>query len=152
MNVYQHILVATDLAEDSDQVLARAMQLAETSRARLSLLHVVEYLPVDPAGEALLPPPVDMEEELINSARERIQGLIHRQQLEPSEVLIEIGQTKAEIKRVAGEIGADLIVLGSRERHGLALLRGGTQRSVVHNAPCDVLAVRIQEPADGEGD
>jgi universal stress protein A len=148
MSLYQHILVATDLAEDSDQVLARAMALAAGGDIRISLLHVVEYIPVDPAGEALLPPPVDMEEELMGSARQRIETLISRHGLEPAQVLVEIGQTKGEIKRVAAEIGADLIVLGSRERHGLALLMGGTQRSVVHNAPCDVLAVRIQESDD----
>lgn len=144
MSVYSHILVATDLAEESECVLKRAVALAEATGARLSLLHVVEYVPVDPAGEALLPPPVDMEEELLESARQRLDDLIARFGLTPVEARAEIGQTKAEIKRVATETEADLIVLGSRERHGLALLIGGTERSVVHKAPCDVLAVRLR--------
>lgn len=144
MSVYSHILVATDLAEESECVLQRAVALAEATDARLSLLHVVEYVPVDPAGEALLPPPVDMEEELLESARQRVNDLIKRFGITPVETRVEIGQTKAEIKRVATEIEVDLIVLGSRERHGLALLIGGTERSVVHKAPCDVLAVRLR--------
>ena len=37
----------------------------------------------------------------------------------------------------------DLIVLGSRERHGLALLLNFTGDAVLHAAPCDVLAVRL---------
>lgn len=145
MTIYRHILVATDLAEDSDQVLRRALSLAKATGAKLSLLHVVEYVPVDPAGEALLPPPVDMEEELLESARKRLDSLISRLDVNPAQSLVEIGQTKAEIKRIAGDIEADLIVLGSRERHGLALLIGGTDRSVVHKAPCDVLAVRLRD-------
>jgi len=150
MSLYKHILVATDLAEDSDQVLARAMELARLSGGAISLLHVVEYVPVDPAGEALLPPPVDMEEELMASARERLTELKDRLGVNPREARIEIGQTKSEIKRVAGELEADLVVLGSRERHGLALLMGSTERSVVHTAPCDVLAVRLHPPGKGK--
>lgn len=145
MSVYTHLLVAVDLAEDSDAVVERARDLAESQGAQLSLLHVVEYIPVDPAGEALLPPPVDMEEELLESARQRLAKLVSRTGIQPEQELIEIGQTKTELKRVAGELGADLLVLGSRERHGLALLMGSTERSVVHKAPCDVLAVRLRE-------
>lgn len=145
MSVYTHLLVAVDLAEDSDAVVERARDLAQSQGARLSLLHVVEYIPVDPAGEALLPPPVDMEEELLQSARQRLEKLVKRTGIEPDQQLIEIGQTKTELKRIAGELGADLLVLGSRERHGLALLMGSTERSVVHKAPCDVLAVRLRE-------
>lgn len=145
MSVYKHLLVAVDLAEDSDAVVERARDIARATGARLSLLHVVEYIPVDPAGEALLPPPVDMEEELIDSARQRLEKLIERMDIKPEHQLVEIGQTKSELKRTAGELGADLLVLGSRERHGLALLLGSTERSVVHRAPCDVLAVRLRD-------
>ena len=42
----------------------------------------------------------------------------------------------------------DLIVVGSHGRHGLALLLGSTANDVLHGAPCDVLAVRLQKKAD----
>ena len=54
-----------------------------------------------------------------------------------------MGNTKAEILRVAEEERADLIVLGSRERHGLAILVNFTEDTVLHAAHCDVLAVRL---------
>ena len=58
-------------------------------------------------------------------------------------VRVEAGNTKAEILRVAEEESADLIVLGSRERHGLAILVNFTEDTVLHAAHCDVLAVRL---------
>jgi universal stress protein A len=44
--------------------------------------------------------------------------------------------------RVARERRSDLIVLGSRERHGLSILVNLTEDTVLHAAPCDVLAMR----------
>jgi universal stress protein A len=45
--------------------------------------------------------------------------------------------------RIAREHTVDLIVLGSRERHGLSILVNFTEDTVLHAAPCDVLAVRV---------
>jgi len=56
-----------------------------------------------------------------------------------------MGSPKTEIIRVAQENGVDLIVVGSHGRHGLALLLGSTANGVLHYAPCDVLAVRLQD-------
>ena len=55
---------------------------------------------------------------------------------------IESGSVKAEIVRVARERHTDLIILGSRERHGLSILVNLTADTVLHAAPCDVLAMR----------
>jgi universal stress protein A len=46
--------------------------------------------------------------------------------------------------RVAKEESADLIVLGSRIRHGLGILVNFTEDTVLHAAHCDVLAIRLQ--------
>jgi universal stress protein A len=46
--------------------------------------------------------------------------------------------------RAAAEVRPDLIVLGSRERHGLAILINFTEDTVLHAAHCDVLAVRLK--------
>ena len=53
------------------------------------------------------------------------------------------GRPETEIHTLANEISADLIVVGSHGRHGLALLLGSTANGVLHGAPCDVLAVRV---------
>jgi universal stress protein A len=68
---------------------------------------------------------------------------VARTGLSNAKVRVEAGNTKAEILRVAEEESADLIVLGSRERHGLAILVNFTEDTVLHAAHCDVLAVRL---------
>jgi universal stress protein A len=57
---------------------------------------------------------------------------------------VEAGNVKSEIVRIAREHNVDLIVLGSRERHGLSILVNFTEDTVLHAAPCDVLAVRVR--------
>lgn len=140
---YRHILLALDLREQSERVGKRAVEVARTNDAKMTLLHVVEFVPVDPAGEALLPPPVNLEEELVASARQRLETLAGTLGIPDADRRIEIGTIKTEILRVAQEVGADLIMLGSYERHGLALLLGSTEKSVLNAAPCDVLTVRL---------
>src|SRR5580698_6762283 len=75
MSGYSHILIAVDLTDDSAAVAHRGLEVARRFNARVSFLHVVEFIPVDPAGEALLPPPVDLEAELVEGARERLDAL-----------------------------------------------------------------------------
>ena len=50
---------------------------------------------------------------------------------------------KTEVVRVAQSRAVDLIVIGSRERHGVSILFNFTEDTVLHAAPCDVLAVRL---------
>jgi universal stress protein A len=62
---------------------------------------------------------------------------------------VEAGNVKAEIVRCAREGSFDLIVIGSRERHGLSILVNLTEDTVLHAAPCDVLAVRLPPSKGG---
>src|SRR5690606_17811769 len=140
---YQHLLIAVDLTEASDRIASHAHELARIFGARLSLVHVVEYVPVDPAGEALLPPPVNMEEELMEAARKRLDALCDKLGLPECRRHVVLGNIKTEVVRIAAEEECDLIVLGRHERHGLQLLLGSTEKSVLASAPCHGLAVRL---------
>ena len=62
------------------------------------------------------------------------------------------GRPESELQRAAEAKGADVIVVGSHGRHGLALLLGSTANGVLHGATCDVLAVRVGGAEhEGEG-
>ena len=142
--MYKKILLCLDLTEESERVAERARTLAERCGASLTLLHVVEYVPVEPMGEALLPA-VQIEGELVERAKVRLAEVSAKLGLGHCDSLIHTGNIKAEVVRIAQERGADLIVIGSRERHGVSILFNFTEDTVLHAAPCDVLAVRLHK-------
>lgn len=140
---YQKLLVLLDLSKDSEQVAVAARNLAAYSQAALVLLHVVEFIPIEPMGDTLMPT-VEIEDDLVQRSKEQLQILAAKLSLAGATLRVEAGNTKAEILRVATEEGADLIVVGSHERHGLAILVNFTEDTVLHAARCDVLAVRLK--------
>jgi universal stress protein A len=143
MAVYRRVLLVVDLTDDSLTIGRKAQALAAALGAEVELLHVVEFVPVEPMGETLMPA-VQIEEELLQRAQQRLAALAADLGLAGAPCRVESGNVKAEIVRVARERQADLIVLGSRERHGLSILVNLTEDTVLHAAPCDVLAMRAR--------
>jgi universal stress protein A len=139
---YRKVLVLLDLSEGSERVFNAGRDMAARSNADLVVLHVVDYAPIEPMGETLMPS-MAIEQELVERSRSSIGRLIASSGAANARGRVEMGNTKAEILRVAREERADLIVLGSRERHGLAILVNFTEDTVLHAAQCDVLAVRL---------
>lgn len=142
MPEYRRILLVVDLTEDSLPIGRRAQALAGALGAQIDLLHVVEYVPVEPMGETLMPA-VQIEEELLDRAKQRLIALGEQLGVPAAACRVEAGNVKSEIVRLARDLRSDLIVLGSRERHGLSILVNFTEDTVLHAAPCDVLAVRV---------
>jgi universal stress protein A len=142
MSGYRRVLLVLDLNEHSLAVGRRAQELAVASSAEVELLHVVEFVPVEPMGETIMPA-VQIENELLERAGERLRAMATELGLPNAPCHVEAGNVKSEIVRVARERRADLIVLGSRERHGLSILVNLIEDTVLHAAPCDVLAVRV---------
>jgi universal stress protein A len=142
MSIYSKILLAVDLNSDSIAVGRRARDLADRMGAELTVLHVVEYVPVEPVGENMIPP-VPLLDELAASARQRLVALCAEIGVDVEHQQVEVGSVKGEVVRVARAMQCDLIVLGARERHGLSIFVNLTEDTVLHAAPCDVLAVRV---------
>jgi universal stress protein A len=142
MSIYSKILLAVDLNADSIAVGRRARDLAAGMGAELTVLHVVEYVPVEPVGDNMITP-VPLLEELAAAARQRLFTLCADLGVDAEHQQIEVGSVKGEIVRVARAMQCDLIVLGARERHGLSIFVNLTEDTVLHAAPCDVLAVRV---------
>ncbi|MGY0219147.1 universal stress protein [Endozoicomonadaceae bacterium StTr2] len=142
MSLYKHILVAVDLSDEADEVLAKAKDIAEANSARLTLVHVVEPLSVAYGSDI----PLDLttlQDEITLQARERIDRLADKIHLEKGEQHVVYGRPEREVHRIAEESDIDLIVVGSHGRHGLALILGSTSTSILHGSCCDVLAVRV---------
>ncbi len=146
MTIYNHILLAADFFEHGGLVAEKAKQIAAQNAAQLSLVHVVDNLPItDPAYGPIIPFDVDLTQELMEATKKRLHELGEKLQVPAERQYLEMGSPKLEIVRVAEEIQADLIVVGSHGRHGFALLLGSTANGVLHHAKCDVLAVRLAD-------
>lgn len=143
MTAYRHLLLAVDFSAETESLVNRALALRDACGARLSLVHVVEYLPMAYSGDLALPEDFSLEDELLEIARRRMLELGERLGVAPADRHVVMGTTTREIPRVAEEQGVDLILVGSHGRHGLAMLLGSTANSVLHHARRDVLAVRI---------
>jgi universal stress protein A len=143
MNGYKKILCAVDLTDDSQAVITRAASLAAQWQAAMRLLHVVEFVPIEPMSDSLVPV-MQVDDYAIERARTQLQELAAGVGLSAEIGTVVGGTVKAELLRQARDWQADLIVLGSRERHGLSILVNLTEDTVLHGACCDVLAVRVR--------
>jgi universal stress protein A len=146
MENYKHILLAVDFYEHCEAVANRAKDLANKFQAKLSIIHVVDSLPITEAGYGTdIPFNMDLTTELMAGTKKRLAKLAEKLAITEDRLWLEMGSPKTEIIRVAEENKVDLIVVGSHGRHGLALLLGSTANGVLHHAACDVLAVRLRD-------
>ena len=143
MGAYQQLLVAIDLSADSRAIAAKSAALALQWQARMRLLHVIEFVPVEPMSDALVPV-VQIDDQIVARSRLQLTELGAALGLPAEDCLVATGNVKSEILRQARALKADLIVLGCRERHGLSILVNLTEDTVLHGAPCDVLAMRMR--------
>ena len=141
---YRRILVAIDCSDESAQVLSRAAGVLSGNDGELHLIHVIEPLAL--AYGADVPMDVtDLQSGLMQQARETADTYAGRYQIPADNVHVELGSIEKTILDQADKLNADLIVVGSHTRSGLALLLGSTARGLVPGAHCDVLAVKVDQ-------
>ena len=141
---YRRILVAIDCSDESAQVLSRAAGVLSGNDGELHLIHVIEPLAL--AYGADVPMDVtDLQSGLMQQARETADTYASRYQIPSDNVHVELGSIEKTILDQADKLHADLIVVGSHTRSGLALLLGSTARGLVPGAHCDVLAVKVDQ-------
>ena len=148
------ILIALDATDEAEEVLEGATSLDPRGAVEFRVVTVIPPLMgrisgMDGASFAASWPLREMEEtiaqETTKNIRERVAGF----GIEPEQVVTRFGRPALEIKAYAEEIGADLIVIGTHGRHGLAgIVLGSTANGVLHGSPCDVLTVHVGEGTD----
>jgi nucleotide-binding universal stress UspA family protein len=136
-SLFKKILFACDFSVTSMKALDYALSLAREADARLTLLHVLEWLPEDGDRRRAL------AEEASSRLRESVQASV-REWLETTERVTE-GRAYKEILRIAEEEGVELIVLGVQGRGTLDIMFfGSTAHHVVRQSTCPVLTVRTR--------
>lgn len=150
--MFETMLVPLDGEPPSDVALDAVRQLAQASSRHIVLCHVVDTLAdavvsaqgfIDPAGV------IENDEreglQLLSQGRERLSGV----NAQVDTVLAE-GSPIEAILRVAAERGAELIVMGSHGRAGIArAILGSVTEGVLRKSPVPVLVVRA--PAHSSG-
>ena len=149
-----HLLVPVDFSDYADQALAYAIELAQSLRARITLVHVIHLTPLamgDIGATTLVPYLEDME----RTAQEYIQTTLARVRhagLQGDSVLVQ-GIPFQAIIGTARELDVDIIVMGTHGRTGLEhVLMGSVAEKVVRMAPCPVLVTRGTPDAQAEAD
>jgi len=141
------ILVATDFSDGSDEALERAIEVGGPSRAEVEIIHVLELAEEFPFGTTYFDADygvlyTNIDRRLTERAeRVRAAGL-------PCDTKIIEGSAVPEITQRGRSIGADLIVVGTHGRTGLAhAMLGSVAERVVRRASCPVLTVPFSKKA-----
>lgn len=148
MFTYKNILVPVDFSPVSHRSINRAQELAAHYQAQLTILHIIEDIPLGVAafgdvGAVYMSP--DTQGMLKDAAEKQLTELAQQMQL-GSEVKLKVidGYANTSINAYAEEHHIDLIVIGHSAKSGfLGLLMGSTAETVTKHAKCDVLIMRI---------
>ncbi len=141
--MFSNIVVGTDGSETAGAAVALAVELARDQGAKLHLVvgvHSPAAVAVpagganvsDPSGGGLLR---GVAQRMLAEVAGNVEGLeteIHTGVGDPAEVIIS----------TADQVGADLIVVGSKGLRGSRRILGSVPNTVAHKAGCHVLIAR----------
>lgn len=152
--MYERILVAVDGSEPSTRAYREALRLAADQHAALRIVHVIDlgvalapwaepaFLNYETLESALRDSGARILESVLAEAREAGLGA------ESATLETDVGDAAGEILAEASRWGANLIVMGTHGRHGLAhLILGSVAEGVVQRAALPVLLLRATADA-----
>jgi len=161
------ILYATDLSESAVHAFSYAVSLANTYGAGITILHVLAEFP----GEEFVANMINRDtweeiksrhysdaraqligkkrdqvaiKEILEAFSEEAQADAEDQNFVTDEILIKHGPPAEAIVETAGDLGCDLIVMGTHGHGSLVdVLVGSTAKWVVRHSPIPVLVIRL---------
>lgn len=146
------VVGATDFSDRSLPALHAAAAEARRRGSDLHLLHAfdVGLFTLGRAPAAAMPYLADSSsialeglDQLRTLAKQRLDATLREQDL-PGTTTVIAGSAENVIVQYAESVGAELVVVGTHGRSGLARLTlGSTAASVIESAPCAVLVVRL---------
>lgn len=135
--MFKHILVPTDGSDITAKAVDKAIELARTLGARLTTVSVKEPFPYSAISEMQPVPPQEFFDAQERIAAGRVKAVVDRAAaagLACSGSTVEALHPWEAILDVAEKQGADLVVMASHGRRGMAalLLGSETQRVLIH--------------------
>ncbi len=148
--VFRHVLLATDMSEASRPALERALDFAREGAA-LDVVHVCELPPYADTG----PTAFDFVTPIADVAQARLDEFLAPlyAACPGAKGAIRLGVAWEQILAAAADVGADLVVVGTHGRRGVAhALLGSVAERVVQLSAVPVLAVPSRAaPPGGAG-
>jgi nucleotide-binding universal stress UspA family protein len=145
---YKRILCPVDFDDNSIWAVNEAGTLARSGKGEVRLLHVVRINPLATEGFVL----GELQESQIKHARGKLED-IGKQALTgvEHEVNVEIGEPGDVILAMGKKLSADLVVMATHGRRGVArLILGSVAERVVRESIAPVLIVRPQPDRSGQ--
>jgi nucleotide-binding universal stress UspA family protein len=140
---FKRILAPVDFDQSSLKALETAAEIAQEHAGTVFVLHIVP-VDMDVSG---MPQYVDLIKRQESLDREKLTAIAKQHLAEVKwEILDEMGHPADVIAQVAAKLSADLIVMVTHGRRGLArLVEGSVAEKLLRNSPCPVLALRQEQ-------
>lgn len=138
--MFERIVVAVDGSRQGGKTVPVALDMARTHTSSVTVIHVREYTRYE-GSDVDLGPDAGTGEELVRSVVTEFRDA----GLESSGEVRRVrpGDTHEQIVKIAEDVGADLIIMGTRGMsEWKSLVLGGVANKVVAHAHCSVLLVR----------
>lgn len=138
---YQHILVAIDLRADNHPVLDKAIALAKTHSAKLSVIHVdidlreiyTEMIDID-IGE--------LQDHALAETRKKMEQVLAGLGFPLEKKLVISGDLGEQVNEAIARYGIDLLVCGHHQNFWSLLI--SSARQLMNQVECDMLVVPIK--------
>ena len=152
MDKIKTILAPTDFSELSQGGVRYALELAEFQGAEVIIFHVADYKDIIKIQE-LHSPHLKSVQEYLNDRSTEVDKFLRKAFPEliskvKTHIEVDVGTPHEKILEMAKKKGADMIVMSTHGRAGLAhMLIGSVTEHVVRKSSCPVLSVRPQMEA-----
>jgi nucleotide-binding universal stress UspA family protein len=145
--MFKTIIWATDGSEAADRALPTALDLTAEAKGKLFVVHADERI----GGRAGNVPAIANEEDVQSELASKVDELVESGIDASFRVAHGTNKDPADlIADVAKEVGADVIVVGTRGHSRIAgMLLGSVTQRLLHVAPCPVLAVPAKVAVPG---
>jgi nucleotide-binding universal stress UspA family protein len=142
----QIIVAPFDFSEPATKALRTALEMFDDSCV-LHVIHVVEPTPTIISFDPSMPVPPSYDEERKHQAKTEMESMFSKGEFERFQVVAcKLGDPGKEIVNYAKDVGANMIIMSSHGRTGLAhLFLGSVSERVLRLATCPVLTLRSEK-------
>jgi len=143
MLAFQRILAATDFTETSDRALEFAIELARKFEAQITVVHAYQ-IPAMGFADGGYIAGAEVAAQLATAGQKRLDAVLESKKIAgiPMTAVLREGVAWEEVNAVAKEIDANLIVIGTHGRRGLArALLGSVAENVIRTSTVPVLVI-----------